>query len=52
MSAIGDVAGAFAQNTKKLSTYYAALDAGRFPIERGYLLDADDLIRRQASSRS
>jgi oxygen-independent coproporphyrinogen-3 oxidase len=47
LSAIGDVAGAFAQNVKKLSTYYAAIDAGRFPIERGYRLDADDAIRRQ-----
>src|SRR5205085_12627791 len=47
VSAIGDVAGAFAQNVKKLSTYYAALDAGRFPIERGYRLDEDDVIRRQ-----
>jgi oxygen-independent coproporphyrinogen-3 oxidase len=46
VSAIGDVAGAFAQNTKKLSGYYAALDAGRFPIERGYRLDPDDRVRR------
>ena len=46
VSAIGDVGGAFAQNVKKLSTYYAALDAGRFPIERGYVLDEDDRIRR------
>jgi oxygen-independent coproporphyrinogen-3 oxidase len=46
VSAIGDVADAFAQNTKKLSTYYADLDAGRFPIERGYLLDPDDRLRR------
>lgn len=46
VSAIGDVAGAFAQNTKKLSTYYAALDAGRFPVERGFVLDADDELRR------
>lgn len=46
ISAIGDVGGAFAQNTKKLSVYYAALDAGRFPIERGYALDDDDLLRR------
>ena len=46
-SAIGDVAGAFAQNEKKLSTYYQALDAGRFPIERGYRLDDDDRIRRE-----
>jgi len=46
VSAIGDVAGAFAQNVKKLSTYYEALDAGRFPIERGYRLSADDKVRR------
>src|SRR5437867_7604734 len=46
VSAIGDVRGAFAQNTKKLSTYYATLDAGKFPIERGYILDEDDRLRR------
>ena len=46
VSAIGDVRGAFAQNVKKLPSYYDAIDAGRFPIERGYLLSADDLVRR------
>jgi oxygen-independent coproporphyrinogen-3 oxidase len=46
VSGIGDVCGAFAQNTKKLSEYYSAIDAGRFPIERGYRLDADDHVRR------
>ena len=46
VSAIGDVQGTFVQNTKKLNEYYEALDAGRFPIERGYALDADDLLRR------
>ena len=46
VSAIGDVAGAFAQNAKKLPTYYEAIDAGRFPVERGYRLDADDHLRR------
>lgn len=46
MSAIGDVCGAFAQNVKKLSAYYRALDEGRFPIERGYALSHDDLVRR------
>lgn len=51
VSSIGDVRGAFAQNEKKLSTYYAALDAGKFPIERGYRLDADDVVRRDVISR-
>ena len=46
VSAISDVRGAYAQNTKKLTSYYAALDGGRFPIERGYALSADDLVRR------
>lgn len=46
VSAIGDLCGAFAQNTKKLSTYYATIDNGLFPTERGYELDADDRIRR------
>lgn len=46
VSAIGDVAGAFAQNVKKLSAYYAALDASRFPIERGFRLGEDDQLRR------
>jgi len=46
VSAIGDVRGTFVQNTKKLNEYYEALDAGRFPIDRGYELDADDAVRR------
>jgi oxygen-independent coproporphyrinogen-3 oxidase len=46
LSAIGDVQGAYAQNAKTLTAYYAALDDGRFPIERGIALSADDLVRR------
>jgi oxygen-independent coproporphyrinogen III oxidase len=46
VSAIGDVQGAFVQNTKKLPEYYEAVAAGRFPIERGYELSEDDQIRR------
>jgi oxygen-independent coproporphyrinogen-3 oxidase len=46
VSSIGDVRGAFAQNEKKLPRYYEAIEAGRFPIERGYALSADDLVRR------
>jgi oxygen-independent coproporphyrinogen-3 oxidase len=51
VSSIGDVRGAFAQNVKKLPSYYEALRAGRFPIERGYRLDADDLLRRDVILR-
>jgi oxygen-independent coproporphyrinogen-3 oxidase len=46
VSAIGDVQGLFVQNTKKLTMYADAVAAGRFPIERGYALDADDELRR------
>ncbi len=46
VSAIGDVQGAFAQNHKKLPPYYEAIDRGAFPIERGYALSEDDLVRR------
>jgi oxygen-independent coproporphyrinogen-3 oxidase len=46
ISAIGDVQGAFVQNVKKLPDYEQSIAAGRFPIERGYRLDADDTVRR------
>lgn len=46
MSAIGDVSGAFSQNHKSLARYYEAIDAGRFPVERGYALTDDDQLRR------
>ncbi|RPJ42290.1 MAG: oxygen-independent coproporphyrinogen III oxidase, partial [Candidatus Latescibacterota bacterium] len=45
VSSIGSVEGAFAQNAKKLVRYYAAIEAGRFPIERGYVLTEDDRVR-------
>jgi len=51
ISAIGDVGGAFAQNVKKLTGYEAALAAGRFPIERGYVLTEDDARRRDVISQ-
>ena len=46
ISGIGDVQGAYVQNGKKLPDYYERLRAGRFPIERGYRLSADDIVRR------
>ena len=46
VSSIGDVRASFAQNAKKLSTYYDAIEDGRFPVERGYVLNRDDEIRR------
>ncbi|MEZ5976054.1 MAG: oxygen-independent coproporphyrinogen III oxidase [Planctomycetota bacterium] len=46
ISAIGDLAGMYAQNTKKLSRYREALTAGHLPIEKGIVLTRDDEIRR------
>ena len=51
ISGIGDVHGAFAQNLKRLPEYAAALADRRFPIARGYALDADDLLRRHVITR-
>ncbi|MFH1279635.1 MAG: oxygen-independent coproporphyrinogen III oxidase [Candidatus Eisenbacteria bacterium] len=45
VSSIGSVSGAFAQNEKKLVRYYEAIEKGRFPIEKGYVLSEDDRIR-------
>jgi oxygen-independent coproporphyrinogen-3 oxidase len=46
LSGIGDLESGYFQNEKKLSRYYEALDAGKLPVERGYLLDDDDHVRR------
>jgi oxygen-independent coproporphyrinogen-3 oxidase len=46
MSSISQTDGSFYQNHKKLDAYVAALEAGRLPFERGYLLTADDSHRR------
>ncbi len=50
-SAIAEVRGSFAQNERKLSRYYAALDRGELPVERGYVLDADDRVRQAVIGR-
>jgi len=51
ISGIGDVQGAYVQIGKKLPVYYQALRDGRFPVERGYALDADDVVRRHIITR-
>jgi oxygen-independent coproporphyrinogen-3 oxidase len=48
VSAISKVGASFAQNVKTLPEYYAALREGRLPVERGLVLDQDDLVRRDA----
>ncbi len=46
ISGIGDVSGTYAQITKKLNVHRKAIDADRFPIERGVVLTDDDVVRR------
>lgn len=46
-SGISDVAGAYAQNHKRLASYYTAIEAGELPIERGIALSEDDRVRRE-----
>ncbi len=48
MSAIGDLAGRYAQNDAHLGHYQRAIDAGELPITRGMRLSDDDLMRRKA----
>jgi oxygen-independent coproporphyrinogen III oxidase len=49
-SAMGDAGTAFAQNEKNLMRYEARVDRGELPIQRGHVLDAEDLLLRQIIS--
>lgn len=51
ITSIGFVDGSFYQNIKDLDGYYAALDAGRFPVFRGYHLSDEDHLRRHVIMR-
>ncbi len=44
VSSISDTGCSFAQNEKKIHNYYAKLNAGKIPIEKGYLLTEEDHI--------
>ena len=46
VSAIGRVGPTYYQNMKVLDDYYAMLDDGQLPVQRGLELTADDLVRR------
>ncbi len=51
MSSISQTPNAYWQNHKQLPDYYAALDAGKSPIARGYLLTEEDKLRRDTIMR-
>jgi len=46
VSSIGAVGATYSQNAKTLEDYYALIDAGALPLQRGIRLDMDDLLRR------
>ena len=46
VSSISQLGRDYAQNAKTLAGYYAALDAGQLPIERGIHSSDDDIVRR------
>jgi oxygen-independent coproporphyrinogen-3 oxidase len=51
MSAISQAEDVYWQNQKELAAYYAALDAGKLPLHRGYVMTAEDKIRRTTIMR-
>jgi oxygen-independent coproporphyrinogen-3 oxidase len=46
VSSIGAVGATYSQNAKTLDDYYALIDAGVLPLQRGIRLGMDDLLRR------
>ena len=51
MSSISQADGVYWQNEKELPDYYRALDAGRVPLHKGYIMSEDDQLRRQTIMR-
>ena len=47
VSAIGKVGHSYSQSVHTVNAYYQRLDAGELPIEKGFELSADDVLRRQ-----
>jgi oxygen-independent coproporphyrinogen-3 oxidase len=47
VSAIGKVGHSYSQSVRTLKAYYEHLDVDRLPVEKGYALTADDVLRRQ-----
>jgi oxygen-independent coproporphyrinogen-3 oxidase len=46
LSSIGKVGASYSQNLRTLDEYYAALDQNKLPVEKGFDLSADDILRR------
>ena len=46
VSAISKVGDSYSQSVRTVNAYYERLDQGRLPIEKGFALSADDVLRR------
>lgn len=51
LSSISQTPNAYWQNHKDIKAYYDALNAGKSPVAKGYLLTEDDRIRRETIMR-
>jgi oxygen-independent coproporphyrinogen-3 oxidase len=51
MSSISQITDAYWQNEKELPKYQEAVDAGRIPWNRAYLMSGEDRIRRETIMR-
>lgn len=51
MSSISQTPEVYWQNEKQLPQYYAALDVGKAPLARGYVVTEEDKIRRETIMR-
>ncbi len=51
MSSISQVDSIYAQNTKDINLYQDQIKAGTLPIEKGYILTDEDIIRRNVIMR-
>ncbi len=51
ITGIGQLSGAYAQNTKDLKTYIEQVNQGIFPVAKGYILNEEEQITREVISR-
>lgn len=51
VTSIGDAAGAYAANAKKIPAYKRMIDAGRLPVDRGLVRTPEDDLRRAVIHR-
>jgi len=47
VSSISKIGDCYSQSVRTLEEYYNQLDAGQLPLERGFALNADDVLRRR-----